>query len=144
MNLFFCILFLVLTLVLIWNGNDRFSKKQWITTGLMLVVVLAATVIVSFSFKWLAQSFSIFSIVMAKHYSVVFSMSFLCIWGLKVAVVLLCTIFSGIMKGHKTYNPEKYEQVSSLLGNVAPGLLIIVKGLVSFGCVLIFSGLWLK
>lgn len=144
MNWFFFILFLILTLVLIWNGKDLFSKKQWLKTGLMLVLVFVATVVISFIFKWLAQSFSLFSVATAKQYSIIFSMSFLCVWGLKVVVVLLCTIFSSIMGVHKTHNTQNYEKISSVTRAVAPGLLIVAKGLVSLGSVLIFSGLWLK
>lgn len=144
MNWFFFILFLILTLVLIWNGKDLFSKKQWLKTGLMLVLVFVATVVISFIFKWLAQSFSLFSVATAKQYSIIFSMSFLCVWGLKVVVVLLCTIFYSIMGVHKTHNTQNYEKISSVTRAVAPGLLIVAKGLVSLGSVLIFSGLWLK
>ncbi|TCW16580.1 hypothetical protein EDF73_102389 [Raoultella sp. BIGb0138] len=144
MNWFFFILFLILTLVLIWNGKDQFSKKQWFRTGLMLLLVLVATVVISFIFKYLAQSFSLFSVATAKQYSIIFSMSLLCLWGLKVVVVLLCTIFAGIMGGHKTHNAQNYEKLSSVSRVVAPSLLIVAKGLVSLGSVLIFSGLWLK
>ncbi|NDO81873.1 hypothetical protein CJP72_14190 [Citrobacter sp. NCU1] len=144
MHWFFFMIFLILTLVFIWDGKDSFSKKQWFTTGLLLVAVLIATVVISVIFKWLSQSFSMFSIVTAKQYSVIFSMSLLCMWGLKVVVVLLCTLFSGIMEGHRTHNSANYEKLSSISGKVAPGLLIVVKGSVSVGTFLIFSGLWLK
>lgn len=144
MHWFFFTIFLIMTLVFIWDGKDSFSKKQWFTTGLLLVAVLIATVVISVIFKWLSQSFSMFSIVTAKQYSVIFSMSLLCMWGLKVVVVLLCTIFSGIMDVHRIHNPANYERLSSISGKVAPGLLIVVKGSVSVGSFLIFSGLWLK
>lgn len=144
MHWFFFTIFLIMTLVFIWDGKDCFSKKQWLTTGILLVAVLIATVVISVAFKWLSQSFSIFSIVTAKQYSVIFSMSLLCMWGLKVVVVLLCTLFSGIMDAHRIHNPANYERLSSISGKVAPGLLFIVKGSVSVGSFLMFSGLWLK
>ncbi|MCK6952871.1 hypothetical protein [Enterobacter bugandensis] len=138
----FFIIFMIWTLALIWNGKDLFSKKQWFLAGLMFVLVLVATVVIGFTLKWLAQSMSLFSVATAKQYSIIFSMSFLCVWGLKVTVVLLCTIFSGITGGHKKYNAENYEAISIRV--VAPGLLIVAKSVVSLGSVLMFSGLWLK
>ncbi|MCK7047520.1 hypothetical protein [Enterobacter roggenkampii] len=140
----FFILFMIWTLALIWNGKDLFSKKQWFLAGLMFILVLVATVVIGFTLKWLAQSMSLFSVAMAKHYSIIFSMSFLCVWGLKVTVVLLCTIFSGMTGGHKKYNAENYEAISSITRVVAPCLLIVAKSVVSLGSVLMFSGLWLK
>ena len=144
MHWFFFILFMIWTLALIWNGKDLFNKKQWLLAGLMFVLVLVATVVIGFTLKWLAQSMSLFSVATAKHYSIIFSMSFLCVWGLKVTVVLLCTLFSGIMGGHKRYNAENYEKLSSMTRAVAPGLLIFAKSLITLGSFLMFSGLWLK
>lgn len=144
MHWFFFILFMIWTLALIWNGKDLFNKKQWLLAGLMFVLVLVATVVIGFTLKWLAQSMSLFSVATAKHYSIILSMSFLCAWGLKVTVVLLCTLFSGIMGGHKRYNAENYEKLSSMTRAVAPGLLIFAKSLITLGSFLMFSGLWLK
>jgi predicted transglutaminase-like protease len=139
-----CVFFTLITLAYIWNGDDLFNKKQWFLAGVMFVLVLVATVVIGFTLKWLAQSMSLFSVATAKHYSIIFSMSFLCVWGLKVTVVLLCTIFSGIIGRHKKYNAENYGKISSMTHVVAPGLLIIAKIVVSLGSVLMFSGLWLK
>lgn len=144
MHWFFFILFMIWTLALIWNGKDLFNKKQWLLAGLMFVLVLVATVVIGFTLKWLAQSMSLFSVATAKHYSIILSMSFLCVWGLKVTVVLLCTLFSGIMGGHKRYNAENYKKLSSMTRAVAPGLLIFAKSLITLGSFLMFSGLWLK
>nr|EKU2859655.1 hypothetical protein [Enterobacter roggenkampii] len=144
MHLFFFFIFMIWTLALIWNGKDLFNKKQWFLAGLVFVMVLVATFVIGFTLKWLAQSMSLFSVETAKHYSIIFSMSFLCVWGLKVTVVLLCTIFSGITGGHKKYNAENYEAISSITRVIAPGLLIVAKSVVSLGGVLMFSGLWLK
>ena len=139
-----CVFFTLITLAYIWNGKDLFNKNQWFLAGLMFILVLVATVVIGFTLKWLAVSMSLFSVATAKQYSIIFSMSFLCVWGLKVTVVLLCTIFSGIIGGHKKYNAENYEAISSKTRVVAPGLLIVAKSVVSLGSVLMFSGLWLK
>ena len=144
MHWFFFIVFMIWTLALIWNGIDLFNKMQWLLAGLMFVLVLVATVVIGFTLKWLAQSMSLFSVATAKHYSIILSMSFLCVWGLKITVVLLCTLFSGIMGGHKRYNAENYEKLSSMTRAVAPGLLIFAKSLITLGSFLMFSGLWLK
>lgn len=144
MNWFFFIVFLLMTLALIWNGKDFYTKKQWFKTLLMLLLVLVSTAVIGFIFKYLTQFFSLFSVATAKQYSILFSMSLLCVWGLKVVVVLLCTIFDGIMAGHKAHNSQHYEKLSSVSRVVAPNLLIAAKGFISLGSVLIFSGLWLK
>ena len=144
MHWLFFILFMIWTQTLIWNGKDLFNKKQWFLAGLMFVLVLVATVVIGFTLKWLALSMSLFSVATAKHYSIIFSMSLLCVWGLKVTVVLLCTIFSGIIWRHKKYNAKNYGAISSITRVIAPGLLIVAKSVVSLGSVLMFSGLWLK
>ncbi|MDH2701310.1 hypothetical protein [Enterobacter bugandensis] len=144
MHLFFFFIFMIWTLALIWKGKDLFNKKQWFLAGVMFVLVLAVTVVIGFTLKWLALSMSLFSVATAKHYSIIFSMSFLCVWGLKVTVVLLCTILHGVIAGHKKYNAENYEAISSITRIVAPCLLIVAKSVVSLGSVLMFSGLWLK
>ncbi|MBJ6387421.1 hypothetical protein JJQ34_22010 [Enterobacter cloacae] len=144
MHLFFFVIFMIWTLALIWNGKDLFNIKQWFLSGLMFMMVLVATVVVGFTLKWLAQSMSLFSVATAKHYSTIFSMSFLCVWGLKVTVVLLCTIFSGVMRGHEKHNEDNYGKLLSVTRIIAPGLLIAAKSAVSLGSVLMFSGLWLK
>lgn len=144
MHWFFFLLFLVWALALIWNGKDLFNKKQWFLAGLMFVLVLVTTVVIGFALKWFAQSMSLFSLATAKQYSIIFSMSFLCVWGLKITVVLLCTIFHGVIGGHKKYNAKNYEEISSIARVVAPGSLIVAKSVVSLGSVLMFSGLWLK
>ena len=144
MHLFFFVIFMIWTLALIWNGKDLFNIKQWFLAGLMFMMVLVATVVVGFTLKWLAQSMSLFSVATAKHYSTIFSMSFLCVWGLKVTVVLLCTIFSGVMRGHEKHNEDNYGKLLSVTRIIAPGLLIVAKSAVSLGSVLMFSGLWLK
>ncbi len=144
MHWFFFILFMIWTLALIWNGKDLFNKKQWLLAGLMFVLVLVATVVIGFTLKWLAQSMSLFSVATAKHYSIILSMSFLCVWGLKVTVVLLCRRYFRDYGGHKRYNAENYEKLSSMTRAVAPGLLIFAKSLITLGSFLMFSGLWLK
>ncbi|HDR2621991.1 TPA: hypothetical protein QCI71_002885 [Enterobacter chuandaensis] len=139
-----CVFFIFVTLAYIWNGKDSFSKKQWFLAGLMFVLVLVGTVVIGFTLKWIAQSMSLFSVAKAKQYSIILSMSFLCVWGLKVTVVLLCTILSRITGWHKRYNIENYEKISAVTRVVAPGLLIVAKSAVSLGSILMFSGLWLK
>ncbi|WP_180944581.1 hypothetical protein [Enterobacter cloacae] len=81
MNWLFFFSFLILTLALIWNDNNLFNKKQWINMGLMLGLVLLSTAGIGFLLKWLALTFSIFPVAVAKHYSIIISMSLLCVWG---------------------------------------------------------------
>lgn len=143
MNWLFFIIFLGLALFLIWNGKDRFSKKQWLYMALMLGLILLGTLIIGFIFKWLSLSFSMFSIATAKHYTAIVSMSFLCLWGLKLAIVLLCTIFARIMGFHEVYNSENYQKLFSVSNKFGPILLVAAKCLVSVGAFLMFYGIWL-
>lgn len=144
MHWFFFLFFLILTLAVIWNEKSAFDKKQWITTGLMLVLVLLSTVVIGFFLKWLALSFLLFPVAVAKKYSIIISMSLLCVWGMKFAVALLCVLFSGVMAAHKKMNFRNYEKISLMSRTVAPPLFVFAKLLLSLGCVLMFSGLWLK
>lgn len=66
MNWLFFFSFLILTLALIWNDNNLFNKKQWISMGLMLGLVLLSTAGIGFLLKWLALTFSIFPVAVAK------------------------------------------------------------------------------
>lgn len=143
MNWLFFIVFLGLALFLIWNGKDRFSKKEWVRMALMLGLILIGTFIIGYIFKWLSLSFSLFSIATAKDYTGIVSLSFLCLWGLKLAVVLLCTIFARIMGFHEVHNAENYQTLSSVSNKFGPALLIAAKCLVSFGAFLMFYGIWL-
>jgi len=143
MNWLFFIFFLGLALFLIWNGKDRFSKKQWVRMALMLGLILLGTFIIGFFFKWLSLSLSLFSIAAARHYTAIASLSLLCLWGLKLLVVLLCTIFARIMGFHEVHNAENYQKISSISNKFGPVLLIAAKCLVSFGAFLMFYGIWL-
>ncbi|WP_447854140.1 hypothetical protein [Enterobacter mori] len=144
MHWFFFLFFLILTLAVIWNEKSAFDKKQWITTGLMLVLVLLSTIVIGFFLKWLALSFLLFPVAVAKKYSIIISMSLLCVWGMKFAVALLCALFSGVMAAHKKMNYRNYEKISLMSRTVASPLFVFTKLLLSLGSVLMFSGLWLK
>lgn len=143
MNWLFFIVFLGLALFLIWNGKDRFSKKQWVRMALMLGLILLGTFIIGFFFKWLSLSLSLFTIATARHYTAIISLSFLCLWGMKLLVVMLCTIFARIMGFHEVHNAENYQKISSISNKFGPVLLIAAKCLVSFGAFLMFYGIWL-
>lgn len=136
-------LFLVLALILIWNGKDRYDKKDWLFCGLMLICVLVGTLIIGFIFRWLSESWSLFSIERAQQLAATWSMSFLCLWGVKLVITLLVAIFGNIMKFHKTYNAENYPKITSTTDRFGPPLLVVAKVFVSLVSVLMFYGLWL-
>ncbi len=79
-----------------------------------------------------------------KKYAIIISMSLLCVWGMRFAVALLCTLFSGVLAAHKKMNFRNYEKISLMSRTVAPPLFVFAKLLLSLGSVLMFSGLWLK
>lgn len=136
-------LFLVLALILIWNGKDRYDKKDWLFCGLMLICVLVGTLIIGFIFRWLSESWSLFSLERAQQLAAVWSMSFLCLWGVKLVITLLVAIFSYIMKFHKTHNAENYPKITSTTDRFGPPLLVVAKVFVSLASFLMFYGLWL-
>ncbi|MCU1726237.1 hypothetical protein NTD86_04440 [Pseudomonas sp. 7P_10.2_Bac1] len=143
MNAFFFAVFLTLTLVQIWRAKQAFTARQWLHTGLMLVLVICAPVVIGFVLKWLAQSFSLFSVATAKRYTIMLSMSFLCMWGVHLLAALLGAVFSGIMGAHKKHNSQHYDNLAEACRTVVPGLRVIVKLLVSYASVLMLTGIWL-
>lgn len=142
MGWFGFIVFLGLALFLIWNGKNRFSKKQWMRMALLLGLILLGTFVIGFFFKWLSLSLSLFSIATARHYTAIVSLSLLCLWGVKLAVVLLCTIFAKIMGFHEVHNAENYQKILSVSNKLGPALLIAAKCSVSFSAFLMFYGIW--
>jgi hypothetical protein len=135
--------FVLFALFSIWNGKDRYSKKEWLICGGRLLLVLIATVLISFFFKWLALSLNIMPVSEAKHFSLIIGMSLLCVWAVKLLVVLIFTLFSNILGFHEKYNSENYQKLHILKGNVGLTLSLVAKVLVSFGSFMMFYGLWL-
>lgn len=137
------LLFLTASLRYIWNGKDSFSKREWFFFGLKAVLILAVTfgVVVILRFTLSVWPFAPVNTVKAMLVSV--TGSFLCLWGTKFLVVMLCALFGNIMGFHQRYNKENYHELSSLAGKFGTPLILLVKFLVSFGSVVMFYGIWL-
>lgn len=137
------VIFLIVTIMYVWNGRDNFDKKMWLKFGVKFVLLLFGVIILGFTLKLLVSLFSGFTNEMAGRLMMQIALSFTFILGMKFLVVMACTMFSRMMSIHKTYNTENYGKLSSLSNRFAPGLLLLAKVIVSLGSALIFYGIWL-
>lgn len=138
------LLFLTASLFYIWNGKDIFNKKEWLFFGLKPVLILAVTFAVVVILKFILSVWLFAPVSAVKAVLVSITGSFLCLWGTKFLVVMLCTLFGKIMGFHQAYNKENYQSLSLLAGKFGSPLLILAKSVVSFGSVLMFYGVWLS
>ncbi len=137
------ILFIVITLVYIWNGRDLFTKKEWRAFVVKFVAVLIGTFVLAILLALLGKHGHLMSKETAKMLTVLISASFMTIWFSKFFVVMLCTIFDIIMRFHKRYNTEKnYSKLSAIVNKYGPKLRVLAKCLASLGCILMFYGIW--
>ena len=138
------IIFSLVALTYIWNGKDNFNKKEWVVFFVKLSFILVGTFILVFVLIGLREIFP----SMTKEYGelvlIVIPPSFVTLLLAKFFVIMLCTIFETIMRFHQRYNTEQnYSILSSLANRYGPGLILLAKCLASFGCILIFYGIWL-
>lgn len=143
MNYIFFIIFLILTLVYLWNGQDFFNKKEWIMLILKVVGVLIFTALLGRLMHDFIVSWKIMPMASARHFTTALGLSLLTVLGMKFMVVMLCAIFKRIMVFHKKYNYESYNQLSSVSRSFSFPLLILAKCVISCGSVLMFYGIWL-
>jgi len=137
------ILFMIITLVYIWNGKDLFTKKDWYAFLIKYAAVLIGSSALAILLALMGKYLHLMSRETAKMLMVIISASFMTILFAKFFVVMLCTIFDGIMRFHKRYNSEKnYSKLSSIVNKYGPKLRVLAKWLASFGCILMFYGIW--
>ena len=136
-------LFLIFTHAYLWNGNDAFSKKQWVCFVLSLLAVFIGTLLLSLALKGILTLWPLITLPQAKSATLILATSSLVVLMMKFFVVMLCTIFSWIMRFHRSQNAERYARLTPISEKYAPKLLLITKVLASAASVLIFYGIWL-
>ncbi|WP_336851832.1 hypothetical protein [Pseudescherichia vulneris] len=144
MNYLGFVVFLIAALVYIWNGKDSFNKKQWIAFFVKFLAVIVGSFVLVLLLTGLRKVFPSITKDTGRQILILFPLSFATILFSKFFVVMLCTIFDIIMRFHKHYNTaENYSKLSLLIRKYGPKMRILAKGLASFGCILIFYGIWL-
>lgn len=143
MNYIAFMVFIILTLIYLWNGKDFFNKKEWFFLMLKIVGVLIFTALLGRAMHDLIKLWNLDSMDSARHFTTALGLSLLSVLGMKFMVVMLCTIFKKIMKFHEKHNEENYNKLSSVSNAFSSPLLILAKCVVSGGSVLILYGIWL-
>lgn len=143
MNWLGFIVFVVAANVYIWNGKDRFNKKEWIALFIKFVAVLATIFILIFLAVSLKRIFPAITKETIKEIVIFLPPSLMTLLLLKFFVVMLCAIFENIMRFHKSYNTaENYLKLSVIVNKYGPKLQVAAKCLASIGSVLMFYGIW--
>lgn len=136
-------IFVLITLVYIWNGKDLYSKKEWRSFGIKFISVLIGAFVLVFVLVGLSKFIPLLTKETARALSVIIPASFMAALLSKLLVVMLNNIFSIIMRFHKRYNTtENYTKLSSLSDKYGEKLRLVAKCLSSLGCILMFYGIW--
>lgn len=136
-------LFVAITLIYIWNGKDHFTKKEWHAFLIKFIAVLIGSFVLVFFLVGITKHIPLITKDTGRLIIAIIPTSFMAILFSKFSVVMLCTIFDTVMCFHKNYNTAKnYSVLLSLVNRYGPGLLLLVKCLGSFGCILVFYGIW--
>lgn len=137
------IVFLIVAFLYIWNGKDRFNKKEWIAFFVKFIVMLVGTFVLVLFLIGLRKIFPAMTKEAGEQVLIILPLSFATLLFAKFFVVMLCTIFDTIMSFHKNYNTaQNYSTLISLVNKYGPKLRLLAKCLASFGCILIFYGIW--
>lgn len=142
MNVLFFLIFLISSMVYLWNGNDDFDKRGWLKIGLYFIFILVATMAAAFILRGLIFLGLDMSVHHAKALASAFSLSFMAIIMLKFVVVMLNFIFSRIIGFHRKYNADNFDRLSFFTERFPKGFLTPFKVLLSIGSVLVYYGIW--
>ena len=134
--------FFILSLFSIWNGKDVFNKKQWINMGLKLVLICFVTFVFALTFSFLQSYWTNMPVHMIEKSLLLISSSFLCVWMVKLLVVIACLMFGNIINFHKKYNSIAYNKIGLIVNKLSKPLLISLKCLVSLASFLMLYGIW--
>lgn len=137
------ILFIIITLIYIWDGKDLFTKKEWRGFGIKFISVLIGAFALVFILVGISKFIPLMTKETARALSVIIPTSFVTILFSKLFVVMLSAIFDIIMRFHERYNTAaNYSKLSSLFNKYGSKLRALAKCLASFGCILMFYGIW--
>ncbi|AOR58549.1 hypothetical protein [Pectobacterium parmentieri] len=136
-------LFIGFTLIYIWNGTDLFEKKEWRAFGIKFIAVLLGAFFLVFFLVGISKFIPLITKETARTLTVIIPASFVTVLLSKFFVIMLNTIFDIIIRFHERYNTaENYSKLSSLFNKYGPRLRMLAKCLASFGCILMFYGIW--
>lgn len=144
MRFLFFSIFLLTTLLYIWNGKDQFNKKDWLAFLVKFLLVVVGAFVWALVLVFVVKFFPGLGYYRMRSLAVIIPESFMAILFSKLLVVLICTIFKTILNFHERHNTrENYSKVTSIFTSLGPKSLIAAKCLSSFGAILVFYGIWL-
>jgi hypothetical protein len=127
----------------IWNGKDKFVRKDWLLFAFKFFIAMAGAIVFGFMLKAMVSAGLSLSIQEGKTLTAQVCLSLVCIFGLKFLVVALCAMFSEVMGFHQQHNTkENYEVLSSISNRTAPFLLVSFKVVMTLASLLIYYGIW--
>lgn len=144
MRFLFFSIFLLTTLLYIWNGKDQFNKKDWLAFLVKFLLVVVGAFVWAIMLAFTLKFFPGLGYDNMLFLSVIIPQSFGAILFSKLLVVLICTIFKTILNFHERHNTRgNYLKVASIFTRLGPKSLIAAKCLSSFGAIMVFYGIWL-
>lgn len=137
------ILFTIITFIYIWNGKDILSKKEWLSFLMKFLTVLVGAFILVILLVGVSKYLHLIDRESARALSVIIPASVMTMLVSKLFVIILFTLFRFIMRFHHRYNSaQNYSKLSSIGDSYGAKLRVIAKSIASFGCVLMFYGIW--
>ncbi|MCM7468035.1 hypothetical protein [Enterobacter bugandensis] len=136
-------IFILITLIYIWNGKDLYTKQEWRGFGIKFISVLIGAFVLVIVLVGLSKFIPLLTRETARSLSVIIPASFMAVLLSKFFVVMLNNVFDIIMRFHKRYNTAaNYSKLLSLSVKYGAKLRLVVKCLASLGCILMFYGIW--
>lgn len=144
MRFVFFTIFLITTLLYIWNGKDQFNKKEWLAFLVKFLLVTVGAFVWALLLVFMVKFFPELGYYRMRWIAVVIPQSIMAILFCKFIVVMLYTIFATILHLHKRHNTqENFSKIASIFTRWGPKVLIGAKCLLSIGATLAFYGIWL-
>ncbi|MCX5574227.1 hypothetical protein OSH03_09655 [Enterobacter sp. E-TC7] len=136
-------IFVLITLIYIWNGKDLYTKQDWRGFGIKFISVLIGAFALVFVLVGLSKFIPLITRETARSLSVIMPASFMAVLLSKFFIVMLNNIFDIIMRFHKRYNTAaNYSKLLSISDKYGARLRLVAKCLASLGCILMFYGIW--
>ena len=143
MKWLYFILFTIFSLIHIWNGKDFFKRKDWILFFVKLISVIIFAYILVFILVGMSKYLHLMTKETASTLTVTIPASFIAILLAKFFVVMLNTIFDVVIRFHARYNTtSNYSKILEVFNYYGAGFQLMTKCLASFGCILMFYGIW--
>ena len=137
------VIFIFITLIYIWNGKDVFLKKEWLSFLMKFLAVLVGAFVLVLLLVGVSKYLHLIDRESARALSVIIPASVMTLLISKFFVITLFTMFRFIMRFHHRYNTaENYSKLSSFGDLYGEKLRVLAKSIASFGCVLMFYGIW--